>query len=73
MGQADRRIWAASVQEQLLEVFPENAEVVILAGMRYREHLVPFLRERGFMVSVPMQGLSIGRQLRFLKLDEEIA
>jgi hypothetical protein len=73
MGQADRKDWALRVQKQLLASIPANAEVIILAGQRYREHLVPFLLARGNMVSIPMEGLSIGRQLRFLKLAGEAA
>lgn len=73
MGQADRKAWALRVQKQLHSVIPSNAEVIILAGQRYREHLVPFLHARGNRVSIPMEGLSIGRQLRFLKLSEEAA
>jgi uncharacterized protein DUF6884 len=37
--------------------------VVILAGERYRKHLVPALKDWGCDVSVPVEGLGIGRQL----------
>ena len=40
--------------------------VVFLAGQRYREFLEPSLRSRGLVVSVPMEGLRIGEQLRWL-------
>jgi len=73
MGQADRMAWGQRVQKKLLAAIPANAEVIILAGQRYREHLVPFLLARGNMVPIPMEGLSIGRQLRFLNLSEEAA
>lgn len=44
----DRVAWAKRVQSQLLELLPPSAEVVLLAGARYREHrigasLSPFL------------------------------
>jgi hypothetical protein len=35
--------------------------------MRYRENLTPFLRDHGFSVSIPLGGLSFGRQLQRLK------
>ena len=66
----ERLAWAERVKQQLLEVLPEGAEIIILAGERYREHLIPFLKQNGFLVSVPMDGLSFGRQLQFLKGSE---
>jgi hypothetical protein len=67
MRKPDREAWAKRVQRRLLEVLPEGAEVIILAGMRYREGIVPFLEERGFDVTVPMKGMQFGPQLRWLK------
>lgn len=67
MRKNDRLAWAVRVQQQLLGVLPSGAEVIILAGERYREDLVPFLRRRGFPVSIPLEGLSFGRQLQRLK------
>jgi hypothetical protein len=66
MPKRDRVAWAERVQRQLLEVLPTGAEVILLAGVRYREGLVPFLRTRGFSVAVPLEGLGIGRQLQKL-------
>lgn len=66
MGSRQRLEWAEEVQRRLLRVLPEGAEVIVLAGQRYREHLVPVLRDRGFSVSIPLEGLSFGRQLRAL-------
>jgi hypothetical protein len=66
MRKSARAMWAARVQRQLLEALPPGAEVVILAGERYRADLVPFLSEHGFSVRVPLQGLSFGRQLQHL-------
>jgi hypothetical protein len=67
MPKRDRVAWAERVQRQLLEVLPTGAEVILLAGVRYREGLVPFLRTRGFSVTVPLEGLGIGKQLQKLK------
>jgi len=67
MPKRDRVAWAERVQRQLLDALPPGAEVILLAGTRYREALVPFLRSRGFAVTVPLEGLGIGRQLQKLK------
>src|SRR5512147_3143165 len=64
MSKADRVAWGMRVQSQLVDVLPPSAEVIVLAGSRYREDLVPFLERRGFSVMVPLEGLSFGRQLR---------
>ena len=67
MPKRDRRAWAERVQRQLLELLPAGAVVVVLAGERYREGVVPFLESHGFTVEVPMFGLKFGPQLRWLK------
>jgi cytoplasmic iron level regulating protein YaaA (DUF328/UPF0246 family) len=67
MKKADRIAWAERVQKQLLEVLPAGAEVIVLAGARYREDIEPFLRQRGFLVTVPLEGLRVGQQLQRLK------
>jgi uncharacterized protein DUF6884 len=71
MPKRERLIWADRVQKQLLEVLPPDAEVILLAGLPYRERIEPFLRERGFLVQVPLEGLTIGKQLQRLKQVSE--
>ena len=71
MPKRERLAWAERVQMQLLELLPVGAEVILLAGLRYRVEIVPFLRERGFSVSVPLEGLPIGNQLQRLKQAAE--
>lgn len=66
MSTADRRSWAQMVREQMEENLPDVGEVVVLAGNRYRENLMPYLRGRYSKVTVPMEGLTIGRQLSWL-------
>lgn len=66
MKAPERRAWAERVLRQLEPHLAGIDEVVFLAGARYREHLVPALRARGIRVSVPMEGLTIGRQLAWL-------
>jgi hypothetical protein len=67
MGVADRRAWADRVRRQLEVLSLDADEVVILAGERYREYLMPWLRERFLRVTVPMERLPIGRQLSWMK------
>jgi hypothetical protein len=63
---SERRNWAVRVQRQMEEHLPAADEVIILAGKRYREHLLGFLRKRFAKVTLPMEGLTIGRQLNWL-------
>lgn len=67
MLKVERLEWAEKVQCRLLELMPLDASVVVLAGERYREGVVSFLRERGYPVEIPMVGLKFGFQLRWLK------
>lgn len=67
MRKRDRIAWAERVQQQLAELLPAEASVILLAGLRYREEIVPFLLKRGVPVSVPLEGLSFGQQLQRLK------
>lgn len=67
MSKAERQAWACKVQKQLRECLPVAAHVTILAGVRYRENIEPFLMTNGYQVSVPMRGLGIGKQLQWLK------
>lgn len=69
MPKCERRDWANRVQQQLLELLVPETEIILLAGMRYREELEPFLKHLGYKVSVPLEGLTIGRQLQRLKRD----
>ena len=62
----EQRLWGAHVLQALQEVLPRRATVVMLAGVHYRQHLEPALRELGFNIEVPMKGLRLGEQLRWL-------
>jgi Family of unknown function (DUF6884) len=67
MRKSERLAWAQIVQNQLLELLPADAEVIFLAGLPYRKGIEPFLRQRGYSVTVPLEGLRLGPQLRRLK------
>lgn len=66
MGIADRRKWATGVLEKLSKVDPQPRQIVMLAGTRYREHLIPELQRRGIEIIIPMEGLAFGEQLSWL-------
>jgi uncharacterized protein DUF6884 len=63
----DRRAWADRVRDQLDGHLLDVRQVVFLAGARYREFLADQLKDRGIQVEIPMEGLTIGRQLHWLK------
>lgn len=71
MSVASRRAWARMVGAQLREQLGDVDRVVVLAGERYREFLLPTLRELAGTVEVPMAGLRIGEQLRWLHTHEQ--
>ncbi len=66
IGRSDAEIaqWAQGVVQQLgRKANLADDHFLILAGERYRRHLIPHLRH----VEVPMEGLGIGKQISFLK------
>ena len=67
MRVAARRNWAERVELQMDEMLPDADEVVGFAGRRYREFIEEHLRLGFRSVQVPMEGLRIGKQLRWLK------
>jgi hypothetical protein len=66
MKRSERQEWAKRVIAQMDADLPPADRIVILAGKRYREFLIDYLRRRAGRVQVPMEGLAIGRQLQFL-------
>lgn len=67
-GQSDdaKRQWAEKVVRQLAAIIGEPSEVVILAGLDYRRHLEIELLRDGHTIYVPMTGLGIGQQVKWL-------
>lgn len=65
-GVSERRAWAENVRQQLSPHLIGRRRVVIFAGQRYREFLVPALLRDGYEVDVPMANLRIGEQLAWL-------
>jgi hypothetical protein len=66
MPAADRRAWADRVSVELRKILKPGDTVIVLAGQRYREHLIQPIRSLGCRVEVPMEGLPIGKQLQWL-------
>ncbi len=66
MPKSKRLQWAEAVLGDLLRQSKPDDTVVFLAGAKYREHIVPQLRRRGYSVNVPMEGMRIGEQLSWL-------
>jgi hypothetical protein len=67
MSWKNRESWAEGVLRQIaISHHPDEHRFVILAGKLYRQYLEPKLKEKGYEVSVPLEGLGIGQQLRWL-------
>lgn len=62
----ERKTWAAGVARQLAAVLHPEDRVVMLAGDAYRHHLMPHILALTRDIDVPMQGLRIGEQMRWL-------
>jgi hypothetical protein len=66
MSDRQIRVWASRILGQLrTRIDIEQSEVVVLAGEKYRRHLVPSLRYS----IVPLKNLGIGEQLHWLKVN----
>ena len=60
----ERRAWASGVVSELSKYANLNQdEFIILAGEKYREFLLPHMRN----YRIPFEGLSFGNQLKALK------
>ena len=67
MKMAARKEWAKRVWGALEPRLRRGDKVTFLAGERYREYLLPLVEKRGCVVEVPMRGLGIGQQLKYLE------
>ncbi len=71
LSASERRKWATGVISALEAMLQAGCEVVILAGVPYREYLVRPIEQMGCRVTVPMAGLTQGRQLQWLNAQLE--
>lgn len=64
MSIRERKAWASRVLQALRSHCDlEKDHFVILAGNSYRQYLIPYLKS----YEIPLEGLSIGKQLQYLK------
>ena len=64
MGAAQVKSWSENVLARLSrESNLEKDEIIFLAGARYRKYLTPKIKN----YKIPLQGLGIGKQLKYLK------
>ncbi|MBL8880674.1 MAG: hypothetical protein JNG88_16295 [Phycisphaerales bacterium] len=63
---AERLQWADGVWARLQPIVKKGDRLVVLAGEKYRQHLVPRLLQHGCSVDIPLNGLRIGEQLQWL-------
>ena len=63
MSKIQVKEWSDKVIQQMKLNFDLDDEVIFLAGQRYRKFLLPQLKN----YKIPLGGLGIGKQLRFLK------
>jgi len=61
---SDVKIWAKKVVIELEKIANlENDQFTFFAGNKYREYILPYIR----YYKIPLKGLRIGEQLKFLK------
>jgi hypothetical protein len=69
MSASERREWATRVRTQMAQELPIASRIVVFAGLRYRENLIDYLWQRAPVIEIPMEGLGIGKQLQWLRLQ----
>ena len=68
MNKEGRKKWSQNVIEELKNVGNlEKDKIIFLAGHKYREFLIPEIKN----YEIPLKGLGIGKQLKFLKNELE--
>jgi len=64
MHSSEKSEWANDVLQDLKKIADlNNDEFIFLAGENYRKHIIPHIKN----YKVPLKGLSIGKQLQYLK------
>jgi len=72
LSKTERLRWAEKVFADLSRHVTAGDRVAFVAGLEYREFLIPKLEQLNVNVTVPLQGMSIGKQLQWLnKLRNE--
>lgn len=64
MSSKEIKEWSERVLSQLRQKIDLDADqIIFLAGKNYRKYLIPHIKN----YSIPLKGLGIGRQLKYLK------
>ncbi|MFO8037054.1 MAG: hypothetical protein R6U57_10550 [Anaerolineales bacterium] len=66
MTASKRKKWSEMVLSELKEVVSPGDEVIIMAGLDYRQYLVGPLRRWRCKISIPMVGMDFFEQLHWL-------
>lgn len=67
MTEAAKSEWSRKVFQQLVPLLKSTDDIVFLAGIEYRKHLIKPIEGLGCKVVIPMKGLRIGGQKKWLK------
>lgn len=70
MALEERKVWAKDVCKKLKKIVKPDDTVTFFAGLNYREYLVEELEEMECRVEFPMEGMSIGNQLKWLSFPK---
>ncbi len=65
MTRIERESWGQIVAQQIQKQIPQDAQIVFLAGVDYREPVLRHLKIP-YSIDVPMEGMGIGQQMRWL-------
>jgi hypothetical protein len=68
-----RRGWARLVNKQMDMIRLGGGTAIVLAGLNYRRHLEHALLDRFAEVEIPMSGLRMGEQLRWMSEQTRIS
>lgn len=66
MNQEERINWSADVYRELKKILKPGDSITFFAGIKYRENLVKQLAKLDCNIEFPMEGMSIGNQLKWL-------
>lgn len=64
MKVSERKVWALQTAKGIVGLGARHVD--FYAGQKYREYITPILNEKKIAFSVPMMGLGIGEQLKYL-------
>nr|WP_256336780.1 DUF6884 domain-containing protein [Paenibacillus sp. OK060] len=64
MKSDERKAWAKEVAKNILTL--DVSHIDFYAGQKYRQYLIPLLELKGIICAIPLEGLGIGEQLKYL-------